>query len=248
MITARKIRKFQAGCSIAALLAAATFLPTEAKAGDAVFFISGVPINAYVTSLQEKKFETIVRQQYDFSCGSAALATLLTYHYDRPTTEAETFDEMWAVGNKAKIRKEGFSLLDMKKYLDTIGLRADGFKLPLDKLREVGVPVITLITTRGYTHFVVLRGITDEHVVIGDPSLGSRLMKREDFMEEWSGVAFAIHNKARLARSMFNLERDMPHERRANLGLAVAINRLGLDGITILTPRIVAPGTIVQEF
>ena len=39
--------------------------------------------NVPVRSMQELKFTETVRQGFDFSCGSAALATLLTYHYDR---------------------------------------------------------------------------------------------------------------------------------------------------------------------
>ena len=35
-----------------------------------------------VTSLIGRRFETVVRQQYDFSCGSAALATFFFYDYD----------------------------------------------------------------------------------------------------------------------------------------------------------------------
>lgn len=34
-----------------------------------------------LTSLKEARFKTTVAQQYDFSCGSAATATLLTFQY-----------------------------------------------------------------------------------------------------------------------------------------------------------------------
>ncbi len=214
--------------------AAVTAQFNAAQAVEARIFAGAFPVNVSVMSLKEKKFDSIVKQNYDFSCGSAALATLLTYHYDTPMTEEVLFDKMWAAGDKNKIRREGFSLLDMKKYLQSIGMRSDGFRVPLDKLRQVGVPTITLITTRGYTHFVVLRGITDTHVVVGDPALGSRMVTREQFEKEWSGIAFAIHNKARLARSQFNLKRDLPFESKAYLGMA--IDRSGLEAVTVLSP------------
>lgn len=222
-------------CAAAALGFAALFSqPNDARAVEARIFAGSFPVNVNVMSLKEKKFDSVVRQNYDFSCGSAALATLLTYHYQTPITEEVLFDQMWAAGDKNKIRREGFSLLDMKQYLKGIGMRSDGFRVPLDKLRQVGVPTVTLITTRGYTHFVVLRGITDTHVVVGDPALGSRLVTREQFEEEWSGIAFAIHNKARLARSQFNLKRDLPFESKAYLGMA--IDRNGLEAVTVLAP------------
>ena len=49
-----------------------------------------------VTSLKEARFKTTIPQQYDFSCGSAALATLLTHHYARPVGEQEVLREMYA--------------------------------------------------------------------------------------------------------------------------------------------------------
>src|SRR5262245_46400741 len=73
---------------------------------------SGYRVN--VTSLEEQRFATVVRQQHDFSCGSAALATLLTFHYDVDTPEDEVFDAMYAVGDQKSIREVGFSMLDMK--------------------------------------------------------------------------------------------------------------------------------------
>jgi hypothetical protein len=39
-----------------------------------------------VTSLREARFKTIILQQFDYSCGSAAVASLLTYDDDRPST------------------------------------------------------------------------------------------------------------------------------------------------------------------
>ena len=78
-----------------------------------------------VTSLREARFATTMRQKYDFSCGSAALATLLTYHYGQPVSEQEVFAKMYAAGDRAKIGKQGFSLLDMKHYLTARGFQAD---------------------------------------------------------------------------------------------------------------------------
>lgn len=71
-------------------------------------------------SFQERRFRTTVAQQHDFSCGSAALATLLTYSYGLPTTEKDVFDSMFGSGDKAVIGAEGFSLLDMKQYTPTL--------------------------------------------------------------------------------------------------------------------------------
>src|SRR3546814_658845 len=113
----------------------------------------------HVTSLKEARFKTTVPQQRDFSCGSAAVATLLTYQYGQPVTEAEVFRYMYDHGDQARIRKEGFSLLDIRGYLQSQGYKADGFVLPIDKLFEEGLPAIVLLNDRGYRHFVVVKGL-----------------------------------------------------------------------------------------
>ena len=98
-----------------------------------------------VFSMKEQRFQKTIHQQYDFSCGSAALATLLTHHYNYPVSEQEVFREMFARGDQAKIKKEGFSLLDIKNYLATRGFEADGYVAELDKLSVAGIPAIALV-------------------------------------------------------------------------------------------------------
>lgn len=152
----------------------------------------------------DKRFRNVVRQRRDFSCGSAALATLLTYHYRLPMDEGVIIRNMMQMGDRAKIEKEGFSLLDMKAYLATIGLTANGYKEPLDKLTSVGIPGIALINMRGYLHFVVIQGVTKDKVLIADPSLGSRIMKRKEFEGMWNNILFVITDRMDLARGTFN--------------------------------------------
>ena len=55
-------------------------------------------------SLKEARFRATVRQQYDFSCGSAALSTLLTHHYGLAVSEQEVFEEMFRRGEGRKLQ------------------------------------------------------------------------------------------------------------------------------------------------
>ena len=180
-----------------------------------------------VTSFREAKFKTVYEQQYDYSCGSAALASLLTYHYDNEVSEQAVFKEMYEKGNREKIHKQGFSLLDMKHYAESHGFRADGFRIGLDKLVEVGVPAITLIKNDGYMHFVLVKGVTDKEVLVGDPSLGVKAMPRSQFESMWEGrVMFIIHNRLDAAREHFNAEPEWKLTARAPLGMALNQNSL----------------------
>ena len=188
-----------------------------------------------VTSFREAKFKTVYEQQYDYSCGSAALASLLTYHYDNDVSEQAVFKEMYEKGDQEKIRQRGVSLLDMKRYADSHGFKADGFRIDLDKLLEVGVPAITLIKTQGYMHFVVIKGISDEEVLVGDPSLGVKAMSRNEFESMWeSRLLLIIHNKLDVARENFNAVPEWKLTARAPLGMAVS--RESLADFNLMLP------------
>lgn len=185
-------------------------------------------------SLKEQRFRTVVRQQYDFSCGSAALATLLTYHYQNPVSEQMAFKEMYDRGNQEVIRKEGFSLLDIKRYLEANGYLADGYEAPLDKLAEVGIPAIALISDKGYNHFVVIKGIRNGQVLIGDPSIGSRIVSRKEFEQMWTNrILFVIRGKQ--DKAIFNAQHDWRIKESAPL-------RAGFGSDTLANVTLLRPG------
>ena len=178
--------------------------------------INGGNFALQVTSLKEARFKTTRQQQFDFSCGSAALATLLTHHYDTPVTEKTVFEAMFARGDQEKIKREGFSLLDIKSYLKTRDFLADGFELPLSKLADSKLPAVVLIVDKGYHHFVVVKGLRDGRVLVGDPSSGTRAISLEHFETLWKNkLLFVIHNQQ--AQAKFNQVVDWQVAPRAPL-------------------------------
>lgn len=185
--------------------------------------------------MKESRFLTVVKQQHDFSCGSAALATLLTYYYQYPVNEQVVFTAMYENGNKEKIHKEGFSLLDIKRYLEANGYRADGFVAPLDMLLKKRVPAITLINDHGYNHFVVVKGVSSTQVLVGDPTAGTKIIPRQEFEEMWNKILFIVRNKEDIAGKYFNSEKEWKVRERAPL--EAAVNRDGLSSSTLLLPN-----------
>lgn len=168
-------------------------LQAPAARAQAMLTEGGISYALPVTSLRDIPFRTVVRQQYDYSCGSAALATLLKYHYGVDVTEAETFKAMYAVGNQEQIRKVGFSLLDIKNYLAARGLEADGYRATFDQLIKINRPAIAVVTSGTYRHFVVVKGARDGKILIGDPATGLKAYTNAEFSKIWNGVIFAIH-------------------------------------------------------
>lgn len=220
--------------SITCIGSAALLCAASAVAGTVELPIqAGGGFTVPVVSVKEGKFRATVRQQYDFSCGSAALSTLLTHHYGFPVSEEGVFAEMFASGDQAKIRNEGFSLLDIKLYLEKRGFIADGFEAPLEKLATAGIPAIVLVKENGYSHFVVVKGVRDGRVLVGDPAGGTRVMTQRQFDAVWMNqILFVISNRIDIAQ--FNAAADWQTAPRAPL-----VDGVGRDGITgLLLPKL----------
>lgn len=185
-------------------------------------FITGVSANGDfslpIQSMDERRYATVVRQRYDFSCGSAALATLLRFHYSRNVTEDRVFVGMWQDGDRDAIRRVGFSLLDMRRYLNAQGLKADGYKVSLDEVAKSGIPGIALISVKNYKHFVVVKGVSQTEVLVGDPSTGLHLMPRGAFASAWNGVYFVLNTEQDRGRSTFNVPGQWATYTRAPIG------------------------------
>lgn len=141
---------------------------------------------------KDLKFGDLVRQRTDFSCGAAALATIFNHAYGRQTSEAQILANMFKVADPDVVREKGFSLLDMKRYVQAVGMQAEGYKVDYAALADLRVPGIVLLSTRGYKHFVVLRKVSGDHVSIGDPALGNRVLTRRAFEREWNGIVFVV--------------------------------------------------------
>lgn len=218
------MRHLAARAGAFALLVLACSMPAApARAADVFIGPSQIPgagLNVRVRSFLDRKFQETVRQSHDYSCGSAALATLLTYSYNIPSTEESIFRDMITHGDRAAIEKRGFSLLDLKDYLARHGLQSGGFRAPLAKLAEVKVPAIVLIEHNGYRHFVVVRGVREGRVLVSDPSLGTRSIPEDRFLEEWNGIFFLVLTEAERAQADFNAGRVWAAAPRAPIGLS----------------------------
>ena len=143
-----------------------------------------------VRSLLELRHDRVVVQAWDLSCGAAALTTLLNHQHGDPVTEREValglIDQPRYLANPHLVRlRHGFSLLDLKRYVDARGYRGIGFGgLDVEDL-VARAPIMVPIRSRGYNHFVIFRGRLGNRVLLADPAFGNRTMTVGRFEEAW---------------------------------------------------------------
>ena len=201
-----------------------------------------------IRTYRERGFENVVRQHTDFSCGAAALGTVLKYAYGMNVDEPEIIEGMYKVSNPEIARQRGFSLLDMKNYLTTIGMEGVGYRISYKSLYRVRVPVIVLLNMGGYEHFVVVRKATPDGVYVADPALGNQTLPSDLFRNDWQyQVIFAVIGKDyQRDNVLVSLEKPLNTKQQVR-SLLPAFNPVGAQMLSSTAP-IVLPGQLVSGF
>ncbi|WP_456383444.1 C39 family peptidase [Persephonella sp.] len=188
-----------------------------------------VMIRPKVKPLNRIKMKNVVQQKLDFSCGSAAVATLFKYYLGLDVTEQQVINGLFKVGNVKKIiKRKGFSLLDIKKLAVALGYRAAGYKTDIKGLVSIGKPAIVSITIGKYKHFVIFKGVKNGRVFLADPALGNTVMSVGEFEKIWyRKIALVI----------------FPRDNRAEFGISdEELKYVGSDFIRQSLYRPVLPG------
>ena len=164
--------------------------------------LSGSPlrIDAPARSMKALRDQHVVKQRFDFSCGAAALATIVRYGLGGNVTERQILLELYGLlsdGERLTVQKTGFSLLHLQRVAQARGYVAEGFRLTPEQLPLLDGPVIVYIEPQGYKHFAVLRGVRNDRVYLADPSRGNIRLHADVFLKSWrqadgKGVIFVV--------------------------------------------------------
>jgi len=161
---------------------------SAARASSQSIEVGGTRVPGRAASFRELRDRAVVKQEYDFSCGAAAFATLLRYGLGEAVTEEEVLRRVFADASEAQerlIRNKGLSVLDMQRLARERGYKAQGFRLAPDQLARVRRPVIAFIRPLGYEHFAVLKGFRNGKAHLADPSQGNWVIPVHRFLDMW---------------------------------------------------------------
>jgi predicted double-glycine peptidase len=164
-----------------------SFAHWQARSGWGAFIAAAaatVLASAHATGVgashRDLRYEGIIGQSSDFSCGPAAVATLLSCFYGISVTESDVLAQ--AEQHEATVGREpgaGVSALSLKRVLVDSGIPVRGLKVTVNALvqhfKQQGLPLI-LHTTRPQKHFLVAVTAVGRHIVLADPSWGRRLL------------------------------------------------------------------------
>jgi predicted double-glycine peptidase len=148
-----------------------------------------------VRSWKDLRDENVVFQRFDYSCGAAALATLMRYYFGDDTSEEMILAGILGPMTEVELRDReanGLSLLDLDTYAERAGYQAVSARLSYGSLVELAGPVIVYLEEEDYRHFAVLKGVQGDRIYLADPSLGNVRLSIDRFVRQWSGVALVL--------------------------------------------------------
>lgn len=162
--------------ALAALLLSGHLL--TGSAGEALLSTATLKGAVAVKTWKQLRDQRVVKQDLDYSCGAASLATVLNEYYGMAVTEAQLLSFMEQDG--------AASFRDLAAVARAYGLRAWGVAVSFDQLRRLKLPAIAYLRYRGDDHFSVIRGVTvDGGVSLADPSWGNRHFTARQFLNMW---------------------------------------------------------------
>ncbi|MFD1437950.1 putative pilus system C39 family peptidase FilB [Acinetobacter terrae] len=175
------------------------------------------------------QFRGIVHQAYDYSCGSAALTTLLNGYtnLNATLTEQQVMDGLMKFGETDKIvERRSFSLLDMKRFVSAIGFESGGYRGEFSDLVKQGQPAIVPISYAGFKHFVVFKAYKNGRVYVADPALGNISFDEVRFKEIWeNNTLFLINVAPEKRKNLLALQdSDMRHVEDATVNRYALVN------------------------
>ncbi|MDI6701764.1 C39 family peptidase [Methanothermobacter wolfeii] len=125
--------------------------------------------------------DPIVMQSRDYTCGPAALATVLK-SLGIPCSESE-------LAELAGTDESGTTMYGLIVAAITKGLKARGLKMDVSQLRKNHIVFVRFGES---CHYSVIRSVNGRTVTLADPSLGEIKMKREIFSRIFTGNVLVV--------------------------------------------------------
>lgn len=140
---------------------------------------------------RDVRYRNVFGQTDWYTCGPAALATLFTFYYAKPVSEAAiTRLSVQDMASRGKDPRAGVTLLALRNAGRARGIDATGYRLDFGQLEAVlksGLPVL-VNTVQPQAHFSVALAVVGDTVLLADPSWGLKAQPRRWFLDAWNGV------------------------------------------------------------
>ncbi len=152
-------------------------------------------VQVYVPSWKELRQRNVVMQTYDYSCGAAALATILRYYWNDPGDERQIVNMILKTLTADEVKdrmKHGLAISDLRRAAVQMGYFSTIGTMTFQQLAQARVPLVVPLKIKDYDHFVVYRGMADGRVYLADSCRGNVRPTVAEFCQQWQKNAVLV--------------------------------------------------------
>jgi len=131
--------------------------------------------------MKEKMKLPLILQNEIAECGHACVAMISKYW-------GHNLD-LYAIKNINTPSANGITLLELNKLIGNLGFNTRALKVPIDGLKWIKLPAIL---HWNMNHFVVLKAVKKNIMIIHDPAIGIRHCKFDEVSESFTGIAVEV--------------------------------------------------------
>lgn len=123
----------------------------------------------------------IVLQTEIAECGLACLTSIASYH--------GYHSDLRTMRQKYSLSQKGLTLADIVRFANDLNLTSRALRLDLDDLPNLRTPCIL---HWDLNHFVVLKEVRKDGIMIMDPAVGLRKIKQDEVSQKFTGIALEL--------------------------------------------------------
>lgn len=126
---------------------------------------------------QQIKKTPVILQMEAVECGAVALAIILAF-YGR-------WISLDVLRSDCGVSRDGSRADNLFKAAEQHGMEVNAYSIEPEEINEFHLPAIIHWE---FNHFIVLEGVTKNHVYVNDPAYGRRILNWEEFDQGFTGV------------------------------------------------------------
>ncbi|MDO4906697.1 peptidase domain-containing ABC transporter [Neisseria sp.] len=123
----------------------------------------------------------VVLQTEVAECGLACLTAVAGYH--------GYHSDLRTMRQKYSLSQKGLTLADIVRFANDLNLTSRALRLDLDDLPNLRAPCIL---HWDLNHFVVLKEVVKDGIMIMDPAVGMRKIRQEEVSQKFTGIALEL--------------------------------------------------------
>ncbi len=123
----------------------------------------------------------MILQDERAECGHACVAMISNYWGHRL--------DLYSIRSMSSTSSRGITLLDINQLFESLGFVTRPLQVPLEELHLIKCPALL---HWNLNHFVVLKKVKKNSVVIHDPALGVRNCSLEEFSKSFTGIVLEV--------------------------------------------------------